>query len=183
MLRTLVIVALQCSRKILVFFWPTDCISLDFLRDVTRLAFSFFLSYNIFSFSPGRWFEIFLSLVPGGFFFSIFLVPWMLVDIRLVYIYIYIYIYIYWPNYYAFNARKNKTNPFIYNKSHSINDNSKNLYLENKNKNYHFLRNTSKNHFRQKEQEEKNNIKNESNIKPKIINFTHSLNKYPIKLT
>ena len=61
---------------------------------MTGLAFSFFLSYNIFSFSPGRWFEIFLSLVPGVF-FSFFLVPWMLVDIRLVNIYIYIYIYIY----------------------------------------------------------------------------------------
>ena len=108
MLNTLVIVALQDSRKVLVFFWPTDCISLDiffffffffffFPRGLTRLAFSFFLTYNIFSFSPGRWFEILLSLVPGVFFcFVFFLVPWMLVDIRLVNIYLCIYfIYIY----------------------------------------------------------------------------------------
>ena len=93
MLSTLVIVALQDSQKVLVFFWPTDCVSLDFFRGVGRDW--PFLSFwpIIFSFSPGRWFEILLSLVPsGGVFYFFFLVPWMLVDIRLVYIYIYIYI-------------------------------------------------------------------------------------------
>ena len=70
MLSTLVIVALLCLRRVLVFFCPTDCISLDFFSSgVTGLA--FFLSFCpliFFSFSPGRGFEIFLSLVPGGFF-------------------------------------------------------------------------------------------------------------------
>ena len=61
-----------------------------FSRGLTRFTFSFFLTYNIFSFFPGQWFEILLSLVPSVF-FNFFQVPWMLVDITLVYIYIYIY--------------------------------------------------------------------------------------------
>ena len=52
-----------------------------------------------------------------------------------------------WLNYYAYDSRKNKTNPFIYNKRHPINDKRKKNYLENKDKNYYFLRNTNKNHI------------------------------------
>ena len=44
------------------------------------------------------------------------------------------------------DSRKNKTNPFIYNKSHPINDSTKNLFLENT-KITILLRNTNKNHF------------------------------------
>ena len=96
MLSTLVIVALQDSRKVFSFLLTTDCVSLNFFQVVGRGW--PFLSFwpIIFSFSPGRRFEILLSLVPGRvFFLFFFLVPWMLVDIRLVNIYIYIYIYIY----------------------------------------------------------------------------------------
>ena len=87
---TFVIVALQDSRKVFVFLWPSDCVSLDFFQGVGRGW--PFLSFwpIIFSFSPRRWFVMRSSLAPGGFFFRFFfLVPWMLVDIRLVYIYIY----------------------------------------------------------------------------------------------
>ena len=80
----LVFVALQCLRKVLVFFWPTDCISLDFFQGVWR-------SWPFLSFWP----IIFFLFPPGGdsrysyllFLMVFFLVPWMLVDIRLVYIY------------------------------------------------------------------------------------------------
>ena len=50
-------------------------------------------------------------------------------------------------------------------------------------KNYYFLRNTNKKHFLTKRTGGKNNVKNESNIKPKIINLsTHKLNKDQINL-
>ena len=70
-------------------------IYIDFFQGVWRgWPFLSFRPIIFFTFSPGRWFEILLSLVPGGdfFLFSFFLVPWMLVDIRLLYIYIYIQI-------------------------------------------------------------------------------------------
>ena len=54
---------------------------------------------------------------------------------------------------------KNKTIPFIYNKSQPINDNTKNLSLENTNKNYYFFRNTNKNHFLDKTYVRKNQYK------------------------
>ena len=95
MLSTLVIVALQHSRR--VFWFSFDHwlrIPWLFSRGWTRLAFSFFLTQNFF-FSP--WAVIrdtfFSCSWPGIFLF--FSVPWILVDIRLVYIYIYIYIRVY----------------------------------------------------------------------------------------
>ena len=54
-LSTLVIVALQCSRKVSVFFWPTDCISLDFFQGVWR-------GWPFLSFWP----IIFFLFPPGG---------------------------------------------------------------------------------------------------------------------
>ena len=97
MLSTLVIVALQDSRR--VFWFSFDHwlrIPWFFSRGRTRLAFSFFFfDPKLFSFCPGRWFGILFSLVPGQGFFCFFLVPWILVDIRLVNIHIYIYIYTY----------------------------------------------------------------------------------------
>ena len=65
--------------------------SLIFLRGRTRLAFSFFLTYNFFFFPWVVIRDTFISCSWRGFFFF-FLVPWMLVDIRFVNIYIYIYI-------------------------------------------------------------------------------------------
>ena len=55
-------------RKVFSFLLTTDCVSLDFFSRGGRGW--PFLSFwpIIFSFSPGRWFEILLSL-PGGFFF------------------------------------------------------------------------------------------------------------------
>ena len=92
MLSTLVIVALQCLRKVLVFFWPTDCVSLDFFQGVWRgWRFLSFCPIIFFLFSPGGDSRYFYLLFLAVFFFSFFLVPWMLVDIRLVYIYIYIH--------------------------------------------------------------------------------------------
>ena len=94
-LSTLVIVVLQCSQKVLVFFWPTDCISLDFFQGVCRSwPFLSFWPIIFFLFPPGGDSRYFYLLFLEGF-FSFFLVLWMLVDIRLVNIYIYIYIYIY----------------------------------------------------------------------------------------
>ena len=61
MLSTFVIVALQDSRKVLVFFWPTDCVSFDFFsRCWTRLAFSFFLTYNFFFFPRAVYIYIYI---------------------------------------------------------------------------------------------------------------------------
>ena len=56
------------------------------------------------------------------------------------------------PQLLTYDSRKNKTNPFVYNKNHPKNDNTKNPYLENTNKNYYSLRNTNKNHFFRKNQ-------------------------------
>ena len=50
----------------------------------------------------------------------------------------------------TYDSRKNKTNPFVYNKNHPKNDKTKNPYLENTNKNYYSLRNAYKNHFLEK---------------------------------
>ena len=95
MLSTLVIVALQCLRKVLVFFWPTDCISLDFFQGVGRSwPFLSFWPIIFFFFFPWAVIRDILISSSWRFFFSFLLVPWMLVDIRLVNIYIYIYIYI-----------------------------------------------------------------------------------------
>ena len=90
MLNTFVIVALQDSWKVLVFFWPTDCVSL-------RRGWPFLSFWPIIiSFFPRAVIrDIFICCSWWGFFRFFFLVPWMLVDIRLVYIYIYIYIFIY----------------------------------------------------------------------------------------
>ena len=84
------------AEGFLVFFWPLTAYPLIFFKESDEVGL-FFLFYpqNFFSFSPERWFKIRLSLVPGQVFFVFFLVPWILVDIRLVYIYIYIYIYIF----------------------------------------------------------------------------------------
>ena len=58
----------------LFFFWPTDCISLDFFQLVWRSwPFLFFLSYDIFSFFPRAVFrDIFIS---WRFFFFFFFFP------------------------------------------------------------------------------------------------------------
>ena len=65
------------------------CIPWFFSRGRTRLAFSFFLSYDIFSFFPRAVIrDTFISCSWRGFFRFFFLVTWMLVDIRLVNIYI-----------------------------------------------------------------------------------------------
>ena len=94
MLSNLVIVALQDSQKVLVFFWPTDCVSLDFFQGVWRgWPFLSFWPIIFFLFPPGGDSRYFYLLFLAGFFNFFFLVPWMLVDIRLIYIYIYIYIY------------------------------------------------------------------------------------------
>ena len=45
----------QCSWKVLVFFWPTDCISLDFFHGVWR-------GWPFLSFWP----IIFFLFAPGG---------------------------------------------------------------------------------------------------------------------
>ena len=81
------------AEGFLVFFWPLTAYPLIFFKGSDEVGLFFLFDPQIFSFFPGRWFEILFSLVPGqGFCF--FLVPWILVDIRLVNIYIYIYIYI-----------------------------------------------------------------------------------------
>ena len=94
-LSTLVIVALQDSRKVLGFLL-TNWLRIPwfFFQGVWRgWPFLSFWPIIFFSFSPRLWFEILLSLVPGRFFFFLFfLVVWMLVDIRLVNICI-LYIY------------------------------------------------------------------------------------------
>ena len=59
-----------------------------------------------------------------------------------------------WPNYYSYDSKENKTNPFSYNKSHPINDNTKNLFWDNTNKN-HFLRIQAETIFRPYKLEEK----------------------------
>ena len=94
MLSTLVIVALQHSRRV---FWFSFDHWLSppwfFSRTRTRLVFSFFFTQKTFFFFLWAviW-DIFISCSWPGF-FCFFLVPWILVDIRLVNIYIYIYIY------------------------------------------------------------------------------------------
>ena len=111
MLSTFVIVALQDSRKVFSFLL-TNWLRIPwfFSRGRTRLAFSFFLTYNFFSFFPRAMIrDTFISCSWRGFFRFFFLVPWMLVDIRLVNIYIYsllisIYLYVCM---YAYN-------PFVY---------------------------------------------------------------------
>ena len=93
MLSTFVIVALQDSRKVFSFLL-TNWLRIPwfFSRGLTRLAFSFFLTYNFFFFPRAVIRDTLISCSWGGFFvFFFFLVPWMLVDIRLVNIYIYIY--------------------------------------------------------------------------------------------
>ena len=94
-LSTFVIVALQDSRKVFSFLLTTDCVSLDFFQGVGRGW--PFLSFwpIIFLFPPGSDSRYFYLLFLAGFFFfgGGGLVPWMLVDIRLVYVYIYIYIW------------------------------------------------------------------------------------------
>ena len=58
------------------------------------------------------------------------------------------------------------------------NDNTKNLYLENTNKNTTPQEIQTKTIFRKKQRGDKTNIKNESHIKPKIRNLSsHKLNK------
>ena len=81
MLSTFVIVALQDSRKVFSFLlinWLR--IPWFFSRGRTRLAFSFFFTYNFFLFPPGGDSRYFYLLFLAGFFFG-------------VYVYIYIYIY------------------------------------------------------------------------------------------
>ena len=92
MLSTLIIVALQDSRKVFSFLL-TNWLRIPwfFSRGRTRLAFSFFLTYNFLFFPRAVIRDTFIS--TWRFFFVFFLVPWMLVDIRLV-IYISIYIVI-----------------------------------------------------------------------------------------
>ena len=99
MLSTLVIVALQRSRRVFwfsfghwlstpwFFFKESDEVGLFFffLPQKTFFFFLWTVIRDIFIFISCSW--------PG--FFCFFLVPWILVDIRLVNIYIYIYIYIY----------------------------------------------------------------------------------------
>ena len=69
MLRTLVIVALQDSRKVLVFFWPTDCVSLDFFQGVGRgWPFLSFWPIIFFLFPPGGDSRYFYLLFLVGFF-------------------------------------------------------------------------------------------------------------------
>ena len=93
MLSTLVILALQHSQRVFWFSFNHWLRTPWFFQGVGRgWTFLSFLPKKLFSFSPGRWFEILLSLVPGQGFLNFFLVPWILVDIRLVYIYIYIYV-------------------------------------------------------------------------------------------
>ena len=97
MLSTLVIVALQHSRR--VFWFSFDhwlSAPWFFSRSRTRLVFSFFFTQKTFFFFLWAMIrDIFISCSWPGFFFVFFLVPWILVDIRLLNIYIYIYIYIY----------------------------------------------------------------------------------------
>ena len=90
MLNTLVIVALQDSRKVFSFLL-TNWLRIPwfFSRGRTRLAFSFFLTYNFFFFPWSVIRDTFIFCSWQVFFF---LVPWILVDIRLVNIYIHIYI-------------------------------------------------------------------------------------------
>ena len=93
MLSTLVIIALQYSRRVFWFsFGHWLCTPWFFSRTRTRWSF--------LSFSPQKTFFFFLWTVIRDIFFScswpgvfcFFLVPWMLVDGWLVNIYIYIYI-------------------------------------------------------------------------------------------
>ena len=73
MLSTLVIIALQYSRRVFWFsFGHWLSTPWFFSRSRTRLVFSFFFTQKTFSFSAGPWFEIFLSLVPGQGFFVFF---------------------------------------------------------------------------------------------------------------
>ena len=98
MLSTLVIIALQYSRRVFWFsFGHWLSTTWFFSRSRTRLVFSFVFTQKTFSFSSGQLIrDIFISCSwPGVFCF--FLVPWILVDNWLVNIYIYIYIYIYIP--------------------------------------------------------------------------------------
>ena len=64
-----------------------------FSRSRTRLVFSFFFTQKTFFFFLWAMIQdIFISCSWPGFFFCFFLVPWILVDIRLVNTYIHIYI-------------------------------------------------------------------------------------------
>ena len=95
MLSTLVIVALQHSGR--VFWFSFDhwlSTPWFFSRSRTRLVFSFFFTQKTFFFFLWAVIrDIFISCSWPGFFLGFFLVPWILVDIRLVNtIYIYIYI-------------------------------------------------------------------------------------------
>ena len=96
MLSTLVIVALQHSRR--VFWFSFDhWVSTPwfFSRSRTRLVFSFFFTQKTFFFF--LWAVIRDIFISGSWpgFFCFFLVPWILVDIRLVNIYTNIYLFIY----------------------------------------------------------------------------------------
>ena len=96
MLSTLVIVALPHSRRVFWFsFGHWLSTPWFFSRSRTRLVFSLFFTQKTFFFFLWTVIrDIFISCSWPGF-FCFFLVPWILVDIRLVYIYIYIYICIY----------------------------------------------------------------------------------------
>ena len=73
MVSTLVIVALQDSRRVFGFLLTTDCVSLDFFsRGRTRLAFSFFLTPNFFLFPLGGDSRYFFLLFLARVFFLFF---------------------------------------------------------------------------------------------------------------
>ena len=74
--------------------------------------------------------------------------------------------------------------PFSYNGSDFMNDNTNNFFKDNTNKNYYFFRKyRRKTFFRQNETKENSNVENETNIEPKIVDLSmHNLNKYQINL-
>ena len=85
MLSTLVIVALQNSRRVFWFsfgHWPST--PWFFSRSRTRWSFLSFLPKKLFSFFLWTVIRDILALVMDQGFFGFFLVPWILVDSRLV---------------------------------------------------------------------------------------------------
>ena len=78
------------------FFWPIDCVSVDFFQLVYQgWPFLFFPIYIYIFFSPRQWFVVYFYLrITGGFF------PYRKYYYSvsyLIYIYIYIYLIIYQP--------------------------------------------------------------------------------------
>ena len=104
MLNTLVIIALQQSRRVFWFsfdYWLRT--PWFFSRSRTTLAFSsFFTQKTFFLFPLGGDSRYFYLLLLTSF-FLVFPIPWILVDIRLVNIYIYIYILAYLGSKSSFN--------------------------------------------------------------------------------